>query len=226
MVRKYRKKFNRKYGSKLNPKQKSQVRSIVSKTLHPENKLWRGYLNTTASRTTTITDLFAPSQGDSEVGRTGDRVRTKRMSFRYQFVAADAYNACRIVIFRYKQDSFTDPPTEAELFDTTPGIAYAPNYQYNSDSSYKFEILYDKTHILETAVTYNGATPVLIYTGKSTYNSHTINLFGKKVASNVIFNPGVASGKNKIFVAYVSDSVSATPHPTFLITSTVHYQDV
>lgn len=157
-----------------------------------------------------ITDLTQIGQGDHDDQRTGDKVTLKSLDLRMNFVAGDATNVMRLIIFRWKQYSGSVAPTQAQLMEygTAVGII-APLSTYHHDFRGAFQVLHDKTIYLNAV-----SKPQV---------GHRVFLDLKKLPKINFVSTGT-TGQNKIYMYLVSDSAAAT-HPNINIIVRTNFVD-
>lgn len=159
-----------------------------------------------------VTQLLDTRLGDGSFAeRQGDSITPTRLIMRYAWTAADAYNTCRLIVFQWKPDSNSFPPTAIlnNVIDTsTLGSTNAPLSRYIFDQK-NFHILHDST--------------ITVCDGTS--NQHiakTVNIYGKKLRP-IRYTDGVQLGHNNIYAIVISDSL-AGPNPLFQTTMELHYK--
>lgn len=156
--------------------------------------------------------LCDTSPGDNTFGeRQGDTITPTRLIMRYAWTAADAYNTCRLIVFQWKPDSNSFPPTAIlnNVIDTsTLGSTNAPLSRYIFDQK-NFHILYDNTMTVCDNMS-------------NQHIAKTVNVYGKKLHP-IRYTNGATLGHNNIYAIVVSDSL-AGPNPLFQITMELHYK--
>lgn len=167
------------------------------------------YLTTPMSQTT---------QGDGTYGnRQGDTITPTRLHVRWSWAYGDPeYNQCRWIIFQWRPDDNSLPPTGAVtniINSSSLGTSAAPLSQVVFDQK-NFHILYDSlTHVVG-AGTSGTADGRMVTNGQFT-------IFGKKM-SRIRYTNGVSAGHNNIYVLAITDSAVA-PHPQLIVSATLEY---
>lgn len=156
--------------------------------------------------------LCDTSQGDGTFSeRQGDTITPTRLIVRYNWTVGDQYNSVRLILFQWKPDSNSFPPTAIlnNVIDlSTLGGNGAPLSRYIFDQK-NFHILYDSTHDL-------------VDTASNMTLSRTVNIYGKKLRP-IRYTNGGNLGHNNIYAIVLSDS-SAAPHPAITMTLELHYK--
>lgn len=150
--------------------------------------------------------------GDNTFGeRQGDVITPTRLIMRYTWNVADASNVCRLIVFQWKPDSNSFPPTAIlnNVIDiSTLGSNGAPLARYIYDQK-NFHILYDSTHDL-------------VDTASNMSVTRTVNVYGKKLRP-IRYTNGASLGHNNIYAIVLSDSAAA-PNPAITMTMELHYK--
>lgn len=190
-------------GSQLVNKQ--QVRNMLrSKVVR---KYWNLYTNTTAAATLSFTDLSAVPSGTGPNTRTGTQLHMDEIKIRMVGQIADTTNFLRFIVFRWIPSDSSDGPSASELLSS----AYsAGNNEFfcetNPIKPSRFHILHDETIAMDVAhVVWH----------------RNITL---KLNSSVSFDTGSTTGREHIYIAYVSDS-GVVPNPTFSFTSMLSFDE-
>jgi len=187
--------------------------------------------STAVSTTGQVSVLTAIGQGVNRDARVGDRVKLRKLTVNFRMVAgvggalasADAYNNCRIIVFRWYQDNAVDVPTRDSILRvsalTTTDYTIA---SYNKDFSEQFKIIMDENFTVYNAPVWNGSA-VLVEPGPG-----HVKVISKTYANlgdrHLDFGNNATTGTNHIYVLCVTDSAFA-PHATFSFSSLVEYQD-
>lgn len=162
--------------------------------------------------------LSSTAPGDDTYGkRQGDTITPTLLHVRWSWAYGDPeYNQCRFIIFQWRPDDNSLPPTGAItniLNSTALGSSGAPLSQIVFDRK-DFNILYDSlTHVVG-AGTSAGSDSRMVTNGQ-------FKIFGKKM-SRIRYTNGVSAGHNNIYALAISDS-SAAPHPQLIISTTLEY---
>jgi len=186
---------------------KAQVRQMIESRLNNkvELKWFRFYDSAIAvDFGGGVAPLFAPSQGDTDVTRNGDRIRVEHIDLRYGFIYGDAQNAVRYIVFVWKPSTI---PTVTNILESV-GAVYAPYAHYSPDNQGNFTILYDKLHYIGTGMTVTG----------------TSNAVHLKVNRTVQYTAGTTTGQNIVYRLVVSDSGAVT-HPSVTSYAMTRFSD-
>lgn len=184
-----------------------QVRHVITKTA--EKKYWdTSVTSTPVSASGTVLDLTPIPQGDTDQSRDGDQLTLRSIQGRFQFIAADATNICRIIIFQWFID--TTVSGVSPLVDQVIQTISNPLASYNHDGRYNFRILYDRTFSMDTTDDLTASGRIYIYKG---------------LRRKVQYHGGVTGGKNKIYILYISDSGAIT-HPSLTYYTRVTFSDL
>jgi hypothetical protein len=159
---------------------------------------------------TTVTDLFAPSQGVASNQRTGDDVRLRGIKLRAKAYClnANTQSTFRLVCFLWNVDSTILAPTGSQVFNIPGAAADTPCASLNTNviGSQEMTILCDVMGSVS-----NG--------GPGAWHFD----FTKEFQSAVTFEPAAITGIGKVFVAVVSDA--AINVPVMSIGGVVLYDD-
>lgn len=208
---------------KLNQRQKKEVKQIIGKRV--ESKFFdAGFGASNYTSTPAHTCLSLIPQGGSDSQRVGDQVKLKKLTLRMQFVGGDIYNTCRVVVYRYKQDTSVQGPITAEVYDSSaPGAEYVLCPVPALEKNDKFHIIWDKIVTLPQTNYYTTSSQVT-----STSNSVKTwvkSFYGRRLgAKGLRFNPAATTGFGHIYVSIVSDS-AILPNPTVYLNSRLEYTD-
>lgn len=209
-------------GRKLNVRQKREVKRIVGHTEEVKYH-YAGQGATGVNNSGTILNLFTPAQGVAGINaRTGDIVHLKGMRLQFQAIGGDIYNTMRVVVFRWKSPSGTNP-TLADVFDTNAtGAEYVMCPCPAQGAQQKVEVLYDKVVTLPQTNYYTSSSQI---TGTSaSVKTWSKQLFGKHLGAKVVrFNPGttvIPSGS--LWMYLISDSAIPS-NPTMYVNVRVAY---
>lgn len=149
--------------------------------------------------------------GDNTYGeRQGDVITPTALKFNWSWATGDPYNVCRLIIFQWKPDDNSFPPTGAlnNIVNTTGlGSSAAPLEHLVFDQK-NFHILHDQ--LLATTDSGNNQ----VRTGR-------INIYGKKLLK-IRYTNGVIAGHNNIYALAITDSAVA-PHPQLILSAMLEY---
>lgn len=196
------------YNSKLNNRQKNEVKQLINGVI--EMKSIDNGGNPTSSDIPTISKWFAVPQGTGQAARIGNEIQASHMELRYSLASADTFNILRVIVFQWREDDATVGPVYTDILYRPSTSVSWHNALYNYDQRESYKILYDKRHFVDAD---NQA--------KDTFVSTKIKVPHKKI----IFNgSGATDGKNMIYVLFVSDSALAG-HPGFMNQARLYYRD-
>lgn len=150
-----------------------------------------------------IGDLSVISQGIGDQQRVGDQLTPTSMEFWYDWNVADSFNRCRVIVFRWLDNS-TPSVNDVLLATTLLPRVFA---SYNKDNRAKFNILYDKTHV-------GSILPAS--------NSIMAGSKSRKLTGKINYEAASTSGNSHIFICALSDSV-AVSHPTLRFYSRINF---
>jgi len=146
-------------------------------------------------------------QGIAVYQRIGQSINVSKISLKIILTSADATQVMRVIVFRWLVSDTSDAPATNEIFDTIGGTAPEVVAQTLPYKPSRFAMLWDKTYTFST-----NYMPVQ-------HIEHDV-----KLNTLVQYDVGVSTGKNHVYIAFVSDSV-AIPHPTVTYCASVHYHD-
>lgn len=205
-------KFHKKFGKTvsittgrkpLSQPQKQAVRKIAKKEIlkNQENKLHVVGVTGGVNNAGTITDLGAIAQGLLDTNRIGDSILMGSMSFRGRVVFADQYNATRMILFQWFEDT---TPIPSDLLLATASWKSA----YNSDNHQKYKILYDRTYFTDNVNRLQ--VPI----------RGRVKMSRKKLA----YLASTTGGTSKPYVLFISDS-GGVPDPNPSVDFRLNYRD-
>jgi len=135
------------------PELKKDIQKIVRKAIkrNDDTEGELKYFDTVNANTVdfsgSVIALTDIPQGDTDLTRDGDSLLPINLEMRLVTFVADAYNAFRVIIFRWHPYFGSDAPGPAEILQLT-GSSNAVNSPYNHDLRNNFTILYDKTRMM------------------------------------------------------------------------------
>lgn len=183
---------------KLNKNQKKEAREIarqeigrkMEKNFHIYESV--GTVTTTAS----LFDMTTIAQAINDQGRIGDEAHLLSMQFKYDWVINAAQQRCRVIIFRWRDDSA--PVVNDILF----GTSSAPRVYAGlaKDRRQKFNVLYDKVSV-------GALVPAS--------NSIRYHEGSRKLSGSVKFDAGTTGGMDHIWLLAISDATASFPQLTF-----------
>lgn len=197
------------HGRKLNQRQKSEVKRIVS--IRQEHKYFQTGINVSPIiAPTTCVNLISDSQGDLDTNHTGDKIMLGSIEFRYNIqglsthVATSPGSIVRVILFQWRPSS-TPLPGNILLSDPVTGNI-TPDSFYAVDNKHNYGILYDRTHALSYAGTLAGTS--YASTGTSIVYRHG-RIKPKRFAKQVQFIGGSATVcTNGLWLLYCSFDVA------------------
>lgn len=182
---------------------KDQIQDVkiarLEKVVNTRELKWQdvGGTNNNTTWNGSLGNLFAPGPGTSDITRVGDKVAIERIEFRanggMNAAGANA-NQLRILIIRDKTGSLGTTVSNV-LYSGTLGTANAAQCPFNEDQRQNFEVLFDKTVILD---------------GVSNFQFQTKYLKHWKKPKPVYFNNNTTTiNKGQIKVLFISDTAIA-----------------
>lgn len=144
------------YGKKM-VKRKRYIKSskpvtkLVKKAVAAagETKFWTEYLTGFGLLAGQFSQLAQLTQGYANGQRIGIKVQPMSLSFKYSVQTTDAApQACRVIIFRYRDDYTTPPAITTLLVNDTGGANPSYNAPYNLVNKDKYKILHDKIFVM------------------------------------------------------------------------------
>lgn len=168
----------------------------------------------TPSTTPILFNLFAPTQGPALNQRTGDITFIDRMWITYTCNAAnaDVFSSLRLILFQWKPNDLSQPPTAAVILQSVADNVYAM-YDWNFSDQYR--ILFDRIHSFSGTLT----NPT-----SSTNQCISQEISLAPCVKRVEFGFGLPTGDNVIFLMVMSDSAIA-PFPNLNFKSRITYTD-
>lgn len=207
--KKYKKVYKKKVGIK------TTIRKMISRT--QELKRFDGILAETSITTTpTISDLFFPTQGDTDTERIGDQlILTKNCEFnltvRWNTLnLLDGSSFFRIIIFQWHPNTV---PISSDLLINVGGVGTVRSL-YNLDTRQQYDIIYDR---IASVNTWDNDRP---WIGPR-------RIFSNKINKRVQFVNGTTAGTNKIYMYLVSDLANAATHESPLVqySTRIYFKD-
>lgn len=167
--------------------------------------------------TGSIINLQPIIQGVNINERVGNVIRVNRIKIRawYSAAVANCPTIVRYIVFRSKQQPSTTPPTTASVLATVGTFAATTSmYGTGAESNRAYDILVDKSHVLQVP---NGGSQIHLF---------NINL-RKKVSERLVHFTGAAAtdyGKGALFLLVISNQDTATS-PSFQYGLQTWYKD-
>lgn len=195
---------------KLNKTQEVQVRRLIARREETKSFV-KGAVGVSNSNVATIVSLSDIPLGQTDNARIGNHVHIKSVIGHLNFIAGDATNTMRCIIFKWKENDTFNTPTAAQILANGPTGAADVFSTYNRDSPGNYVILEDWFMVGSTGT----SSPFLI-------QKKQIN---KRVGGKMMFYSDVGTtGTNKIYLLALSDS-SAVTHPSFNYNIEIGYSD-
>jgi len=157
----------------------------------------------------TFVDLLSTvAIGTNELSRLGNRVHVRHLRIAYQLVLGSATNnMIRVVLFKWRPDTISDPPGTNELLTDTGSNVRQCLSPYLVQNPSRFKVLYDHLHALDV------------------YHPNVIRIDEIKLNVECSFsNNGVTTGQNHIYMLYMSDST--VNFPTMNYETVIHFTDM
>lgn len=205
---------------KLNKRQKNEVKRLIgmkleSKYIDALNVAYTGVTNAGS-----VVAMTYPSQGAGTAQRTGDSIDIRSIEIRYSFTGYDSSNVCRIIVFKWLNDSGVATPTAGYVVDSSwLGADTAPHalYNYTSIKQREIAICYDR--VISLSNNNNAALP-----GNSVISGRIL-LTGKKLhKKKLTFTTGAVTGEGQYYVLVISDS-AIVGHPKYNLAGRITYSD-
>lgn len=189
----------------LSKREVKEVRKIAKQAQRQEQELnFHIYeLSGTVSTIGTIGDMSVIAQGVGDQNRVGDQLSPTSMEFWYDWNIADAFNRCRVIVFRWL-DNGAPGVSDILLGTTTLPRVFA---SYNKDNRSKFNVLYDKTHVGALVPASNS-----ILSGSKS----------RKLTGKINYEAAGTAGNSHIYVLAITDSTT-TAHPGLRFYSRINY---
>lgn len=212
----------------LSAQQKQQVRQLLQGAI--ETKCFIANSGTTSVTTAGVIGNMTTGivQGVGRTQRVGDRLAVTKLNFRYSIevgatgllAAADSYNSVRVIVFKWREDNGSYPPTTGNILQA---IGVGIDQVYNFDDKRFYKILYDQTHVVFNTPLYNGAA-VTWQNGPDAHYATPQTIVVKPPLGAVDFNIDGVSASGHLYYLFISDSAH-TPDPTIDFTWSVEYND-
>lgn len=216
---------------KLNQREKTQVKRMIGRQIEDKHFYYGGTGGIDAAAGS-ITDMSLVPQGVTQISRVGDTITLKRIDIRFQLESADSallpidnHGTIRCIVFRWEDNSSVAAPIVTDVLTPYSALDYiVANYNADNIQSGKVKILYDRLVTLFNQATYTGSAVAYYQSVASVQNRHVV-LYGKRLGKKrVYFNGGGTTGKDKIYIMFISDS-TANPHPAVQWQSLLTYSD-
>jgi len=195
--------------SKNNSLKNEIKREIMQSINSQEEEKWINVagVSVATSGTPTFVDLSTIGQGTTSGTRIGDTIKLNHFRFALSVIYADATNLVRVTIFKWMMNNTSDVPSASEIFQDTTGATRICLTPFVTTKPSRFKIIFDKLINLD-----------------ATCHPQAIHLVEMAMKTLVSFDTGTSTGRNHIYVSFVSDS-TAIPHPAFSYESFVKFHD-
>lgn len=187
---------------------KSMVRKVVNKALskNMEHKYFDYQFASPSVDDQGITYYISDvPQGDTDTTRDGDKLMPTSLDLNLAVYAGDTTNVVRFMIVRWHSNVST--LAAGNVFQYL-NSAYAPHTPLHHDGRSQFEVLLDKTIVLNTV-----SRPIVKIVKRLILAKKTIK-----------YSAGSTTGSDKILALAVSDS-AATSHPAIAGYSRLNFTD-
>lgn len=166
-----------------------------------------------------IADLGGIQQGDNTDQRAGNKIALKSLYLSFNFLASDAYNNMRLILFTIPCNNAGTLPTTDQVLsgvNTVPIALPSVHSPYKKNSTLEFKIIKDISWTMQRqqAGSVQPTNKVLTFTHK----------FRDGIGHTVHYETGTATPpiKGNLYLLMISDS-QAGPHPTFICYSRLNY---
>jgi hypothetical protein len=190
-------------------KSDNKIRSIVKSAIvgMKQLKWFDVYSGTTSvSNVPTFIDVTSIAAGTNISQRVGAEILMRSLRVSGSWVVGDPTNLARLVVFKWFPSNSSDVPSLSELTTATGGNAVIGGWLQYKPS--RFQILHDRLFKLDTL-------------------SHPIKdfVFTVRINSKLDYDTGSTTGRNHIYLMYVTDS-GVTPTPSITYTYQVVFNDL
>jgi hypothetical protein len=151
-------------------------------------------------------------QGNAQSQRIGDVIYPIKLDCRYSLSTAnsDVFNTIRLVLFTWKQNNASVAPGTASVLESPTTMG--PLSFYNYEGRLEYHILKD----IMRSMSGTSAAP--------TIESNLVAAFTVPLSGKIVYNLGVTTGYNQIYLANISDS-AVTPYPFLTMWFRLWYYD-
>jgi hypothetical protein len=158
------------------------------------------------STTAQFIDLVAPALGTGISQRVGAEILVRNVRICGSWVVGDPTQLARLVVFKWFPSNSSDVPSVSELTNATAAdIVIGGWLQYEPS---RFQILHDSRFKMDTL-----AHPIKDF------------CFTVRMKSKLDFDTGATTGRNHIYMMYVTDS-AVTPTPSIRYTVQAVFNDL
>lgn len=198
----------KKKGRSLTERQSEQVKQKIKRmiSIRQEKKIHQVVVTGAMPSLGSFNHVSAISQGDTDLTRDGDNLYVKSIHWSWSCVVADATNWIRLTLFQWHGDNNSNPPANADLWQT---VSLEGQFSaFRKDTKSLYTIVYDRVFSLDT---YNAI------------KSGRVNLY-KGFRRNLSYLAGTSTGMNQLYTLITSDS-GVTSHPALTSMVTVIFTD-
>jgi hypothetical protein len=191
------------------PKNNSKIRSIVKSEIVGMKQLkWFDVYSgvTSVSNVPTFVDVTSIAIGVNVSQRVGAEILMRSLRICGSWVVGDPTQLARLVVFKWFPSNSSDVPSLSELTTATGSDAVIGGWLQYKPS--RFQILHDQLFKLDTL-------------------SHPIKSFAFRcdINSKLDYDTGSTTGRNHIYMMYVTDS-GVIPTPSIRYTYQVVFNDL
>jgi hypothetical protein len=190
-------------------KDKNNIRSIVRSEIVGMKQLkWFDVYSgvTSVSNVPTFVDTTSIASGTNVSQRVGAEILMRTLRISGSWVVGDPTQLARLVVFKWIPSNSSDVPSLSELTTATGSDAVIGGWLQYKPS--RFQILHDHLFKLDTL-----AHPIKDFT------------FNVRINSKLDYDTGSTTGRNHIYLMYVTDS-GVIPTPTIRYSYQVVFNDL
>lgn len=186
---------------------KKLVRKEVETKYYDDYTSWSG---TAIDWTGSLVRLTTIAQGTTDITRVGDKLTLRAVRIKLNFVAADATQCMRLIVFQWYPNTTLVTPTTANILNVV-GSPQGVNSMYIHDYDNQFKVLYDRRI-------------AMVLGQNNDYKAISINVPLKFAKKTINFTAASTAGSNHIYIMAISDS-GAVGHPSITMYSRVWFDD-
>lgn len=203
----YRKKRYYRKGSKLNPRQKREVKRLIGNNLEKKisDTVSTGIIPGTSP--TLLGPFTAINQGIADNQRVGDAIKIQSLRFNTNITVADTANFVRYLIFQWLPNNATVTPTIGAILEQ----ATIQGQHNHTNVGHLFNMLFDRTYTMSQ-------------TGSNAAMVRNFSIYGKRLRKIVEYNPTATTGFYHVYMFVLSDS-SLAPNPVCNMVTRLTYTD-
>lgn len=173
-----------------------------------ERKYIATSLDTAISFNASLLTVAMPTLGTGNSNRIGQTITPTVIQLKGVFSYSDPYNLIRMMVVQWHPDNQVDVPLAQDFFNAV-GNLHAPDSNTPDPSiRNRYTVLSDRRYVVSSA------GPVA--------REFNFSVYPKK---KILFNTGLTTGKNHIYVVAVSDS-GVAPHAGWRLNLRMSYQDI